>query len=285
MNSAFEFSMKAMEVGWKYVATTQKSRQSVDLFKDVQAYCMFLGYPRSGHSIIGALLDAHPNAVIAHEQAALQYVRAGFGRLRLYSLLLQNSISKATIGRRSGNYQYKVTGQSQGRFEAIHVIGDKQGEGATIRIKTWPTILERLQQKVQVPVKVIHVYRNPFDNITTMATRAAEAENNQSDLNLQIDKYFSLCETVMTVKKSYQQFEMIEIKQEEFIEDPSGTLSQLCKFLKLDPSDEYLKACAAIVYKNPHKSRKNVDWRLHLRQKVELRMTEFPYLKEYSFND
>lgn len=285
MNSAFEFSMKAMEVGWKYVATTQKSRQSVDLFKDVQAYCMFLGYPRSGHSIIGALLDAHPNAVIAHEQAALQYVRAGFGRLRLYSLLLQNSISKATIESRSGNYQYKVTGQSQGRFEAIHVIGDKQGEGATIRIKTWPTILERLQQKVQVPVKVIHVYRNPFDNITTMATRAAEAENNQSDLNLQIDKYFSLCETVMTVKKSYQQFEMIEIKQEEFIEDPSGTLSQLCKFLKLDPSDEYLKACAAIVYKNPHKSRKNVDWRLHLRQKVELRMTEFPYLKEYSFND
>ncbi len=63
MNSAVEFSMKAMEVAWKYVATTRKSRQSVDLFKEVQAYCIFLGYPCSGLSIIGALLDALPNAV------------------------------------------------------------------------------------------------------------------------------------------------------------------------------------------------------------------------------
>ena len=118
-----------------------------------------------------------------------------------------------------------------------------------------------------------------------MATRAAEAENNRSDLNLQIDKYFSLCETVMTVNKSYQQFEMIEITQEEFIQDPSGTLSQLCRFLKLDPSAKYLKACAAIVYKNPHKSRNQVEWPNDLGQKVESRMTEFPHLKEYSFDD
>ena len=87
-----------------------------------------------------------------------------------------------------------------------------------------------------------------------------------------------------TVKKSYQQFEMIEIKHEEFIQDPSGSLSQLCKFLKLDPIDEYLKACASIVYKSPHKSRNQVDWPRELRQKVELRMTEFPYLKEYRFD-
>ncbi len=284
MNSVFEFGKKAMEVGWKYVATTRQSRQSADLFKDVETYCMFLGYPRSGHSIIGALLDAHPNAIIAHELADLKYIRAGFDRLRLFNLLLQNSRTRAHRKRRSGVYFYEVPEQWQGRFTNIKVIGDKHGGGAAWRIMAWPSILEKLRQKVQVPVKIVHVFRNPFDNITTMATRATEAENSPLDLSLQIDRYFNLCEIVMTIKQDYLQLEMIEIKQEEFIQDPSGSLSQLCKFLKLDSTDDYLKACAAIVYKSPHKSRNKVDWPRELRQKVESRMTEFPYLKEYRFD-
>ena len=78
---------------------------------------------------------------------------------------------------------------------------------------------------------------------------------------------------------------MIEIKQEEFIEDSFRTLKQLCEFLKLDPSDEYLKACAGIVYKSLHKSRNKVEWPKDLRQKVASRIAEFPYLKEYGFDD
>ena len=34
------------------------------------------------------------------------------------------------------------------------------------------SILEEISQVVQVPVKFIHVHRNPFDNIATMMLRA-----------------------------------------------------------------------------------------------------------------
>lgn len=37
------------------------------LFSDIQSYCMFIGCPRGRHSLIGALLDAHPNIIMAHE--------------------------------------------------------------------------------------------------------------------------------------------------------------------------------------------------------------------------
>ena len=50
------------------------------------------------------------------------------------------------------------------------VIGDKKG-GRTSQILTNPdkvTILEDIRQVVQVPLKFIHVFRNPFDNIATM---------------------------------------------------------------------------------------------------------------------
>jgi len=48
---------------------------------------MFVGYPRSGHSVIGSLLNAHPDMVVAHELNALRYVQAGFSRLREYPFL------------------------------------------------------------------------------------------------------------------------------------------------------------------------------------------------------
>ena len=40
------------------------SKQTVE---DVEKFVFFIGYPRSGHSIIASLMDAHPNIVIAHQ--------------------------------------------------------------------------------------------------------------------------------------------------------------------------------------------------------------------------
>jgi hypothetical protein len=40
---------------------------------------MFIGYLRSGHSLIASLLDAHPNAIATHELDALKFVGARFG--------------------------------------------------------------------------------------------------------------------------------------------------------------------------------------------------------------
>jgi hypothetical protein len=40
---------------------------------------MFIGYLRSGHSLIASLLDAHPNPIATHELDALKFVGARFG--------------------------------------------------------------------------------------------------------------------------------------------------------------------------------------------------------------
>ena len=43
-------------------------------------FCLFLGHARSGHSIVGVLLDAHPRIVLADEFDALEYVDARFSK-------------------------------------------------------------------------------------------------------------------------------------------------------------------------------------------------------------
>ena len=35
------------------------------------AFLLFVGYSRSGHTLVGSLLDGHPNAIIGNEYGAL----------------------------------------------------------------------------------------------------------------------------------------------------------------------------------------------------------------------
>ena len=37
------------------------------LYDGVEAFVLFIGYPRSSHSLVGAILDAHPEIIIPHE--------------------------------------------------------------------------------------------------------------------------------------------------------------------------------------------------------------------------
>ena len=43
----------------------------------IQSIVHFAGFPRSGHSLIGSIIDAHPNARIAHELVAIGLLEAG----------------------------------------------------------------------------------------------------------------------------------------------------------------------------------------------------------------
>jgi hypothetical protein len=47
------------------------------MFRDITAYVTSVGYPRSGHSLVGSLINAHPEALIAHELDAIALIDAG----------------------------------------------------------------------------------------------------------------------------------------------------------------------------------------------------------------
>ncbi len=50
--------------GTNHAPTTRAEGEPQEL-SDLHAFCMFIGYPKSGHSLVGSLLDAHPDMVIA----------------------------------------------------------------------------------------------------------------------------------------------------------------------------------------------------------------------------
>ena len=95
---------------------------------DVETVLMFIGYARSGHTLIGSLLDAHPNMVISNEYNILfnweKYTTEYRNKTYLFEQLYTNSYLEAREGDRSSKdclpktkYHYLVPYQWQGKFD------------------------------------------------------------------------------------------------------------------------------------------------------------------------
>ena len=133
------------------------------VFSSVTTYCMFVGYPRSGSTLVGAMLDAHPKILIANEARALRFVRRGLSRGLVYSILVESNQSFAKADYQGfGGYTYHIPGQHQGRLEPVRVIGDKRGYFPSSDMVD----LEQLVELVS-DVRLVHTVRNPFDSIAT----------------------------------------------------------------------------------------------------------------------
>src|SRR5688572_13570759 len=144
------------------------------LFDSTETYCQFVGYPRSGHTLVAALLTAHPEIVIANEIGALDWVRRGLNRSQVLSMILKSDRDFARRSYHFLNYSYRVPNQWQGRFEKIRVVGDKDGGRDTRLLHRQPDLLGRLADRLRLRLRVLHVLRNPFDMLATVINRRAQ---------------------------------------------------------------------------------------------------------------
>ena len=248
-------------------------------------YCMFIGYPRSGHTLIGASLDAHPNVILGHEMDALKYVIKGESRDKLYSRLLAMSKTFISIGGQWMDYNYKIEGQYQGRATDVKVIGDKKGGGSTNKIRRDPNLLDKLSKLVgEEKIRMVHVTRNPFDIITTRARggNLVLEEVGEKELREGAEAFFLEADTVAMIKD--RGFNVIDVSHEAFIADPRTELRKLCAALELDAPDDYVEACAAIVFAKPKKSRLGVSWPAGLADEFQQRIDRYEFLRGYTWD-
>jgi hypothetical protein len=265
------------------MVTSMRARRSRDDFASVRAFLLFAGHARSGHSLVGALVDAHPNALVAHELDALKYVEAGFGRDQLFTLILRQQQERVADGMRSGSgYIYKVPGQWQGRYERLDVIGDKKGGRSSMRLASQPELFDRLRDTVGVPVKVVQVIRNPYDNIATLYRRAPRIS-----LQEHADTYFRLAATVRSLRDRLggEPDRFHELRLEDLIADPTTTLRLLVGFLGLPTPPGYIEACAAIVFPTGRQTRTDAAWTPELLERVAAQAAEYPSLAGYRFGE
>ena len=261
---------------WRFVQSLAGGWAHRRTFRHLETFCLFIGYPRSGHTLIGSLLDAHPQAIIADELDALRFVQAGFDRRQVFYLIMRNARNFAADGRERTGYVYAVPRQWQGRCENLRVVGDKFGGVTEMRLQLYPQLLESLGERLQLAIKFVHVVRNPYDIISTLHLRQ------QQTLESAVARFFILCEAVAYIK-SRMPGQVLDVRHEEFLSDPKSMLARLCAFVDIEASEEYLEACASIVFRSPHQSRKDIVWPEDLVGRIAEAMTQFAFLDGYSF--
>lgn len=273
-----------IHTGWRWVASAIGARRARHELAGVRTLCLFIGHPRSGHSIVGALLDAHPQVVISDELDAVRYLDLGFGPHQVLYLSVavarhqaENQRRKAGSGGRT--YSYHVPGQWQGRTRDLRVVGDSQAGWTVRRFRTKPGLRERIEAAV-VPIEIryIHVTRNPYDNIATMMERGGRTFDDA------FERYFINCRAIVGLAEQIGEDRLLRIRHEDVILDPRTTLDRACRFLGVEADEAYLAACAGILFSRPSRSRSKVEWSDDQRARVDRGIAEFPFLAGYSFD-
>ncbi len=248
-------------------------------FRHVERFFFLVGYPCSGSTLIGSLLNAHPEMVIAHEADSLGYVRPGITRNQLFAILLQRDRWFASRDRRWNGFDYSLPGLDQGRFTRLRVIGDKNAGRAARRLRDDPGLLDRLRALAGVPIRVLHMARNPFDNIASIARKR------QLPLAQAIETYRVLGDAVDGVRARLAPEELDDVAYESILHDPRREISAILGFIGVEASDEYLSSCASLVDRGGRQGRSRVEWSAEERRQVEGIIASRPALAGYRFED
>lgn len=227
-------------------------------WRDVHAFCLFVGYPRSGSTLLASILNAHPDVVLAHEADVLGLVRWGLDRDQLAEALIHSAEEFAARGNEWEGYDYQF-GQWQGRHRRLRVLGDKEAGVTSVRLARHPDLVERLQKLCDLPVKAIHVVRHPLDNVSTMYRRGRYPILGLPLSRCLVD-YERMCIAANRLQEELPAGNMLLTRHEDLLQEPRAVIRQACEFLGLDPDEDYLDQAAAIVQAKPSQTRHLVDW-------------------------
>ena len=242
-----------------------------------KTYVLFVGQPRSGHSVVGSVLDAHPNALISHRLDSLKYLQTGCTLPEVFYLIMKNSQRFAKTERKLTAYSYNIDNAWQGQSENLQVIGDQEGKWSAQRLLANAPRLQEQLGKHAIALRLFNVVRNPFDNIATWSERSG-----LSIARITHD-YFTICDQVQAIEAHYGSDALLRVYHERFIANFDAEFQRILDFVQLNGSAELLSACTPLIYHKPHRSRDNIQWQARDIQAITKKIQQYDFLHGYDF--
>lgn len=295
--SLWRLQLKGARLAW----------QRRDALAAADTLVQFAGFPRSGHSLIGSLIDAHPRARVAHELDIMGLLDRGVPMRSILALMDDAASEFTRHGRHWNGYCYYVEEAAHDGGTAPQVLGDKKGDMAVRRIAAKPSLLDRLARTTRgLDKKWICVLRNPFDNIATMSLRAsrlydtlrassasgdefraalaraqAAGDLPRAPASDQIDEYERLCGAVESIRRATSENDWFELSHEAFSASPQAPLKELMTFLQLEADPAYIERCSALVHASGHRSSALLEWPAEQTARIEALIERYPFLHRY----
>ena len=284
---------------------------SQETVSNIEKFVFFIGYPRSGSSIIASMMDAHPNMIIAHEFNIFKQLikkETSWDKASIFDELYRKSYCDAMCGWRSSAVDFKgytlsLNGSGQGRYTTLKVIGDKKAAATSQRYAESPLrfakVYKELSKTLNIPFQVIHVVRNPYDMIATSVLYAKHLHDQFASGEINTTSKYDAGSGAMYAStnnlfnKEVKAVEdmipalnltVLDIHSADFIKDPKHTLKSICTFLDLKCPEDYLQACYDKTYRSESRSRDVLVWDEQLIEDIDSKMKEYTFLGRYSFH-
>ena len=281
-------------------------------FANLHTMVLTIGFPRSGSSLIGYLLTAHPNIIMAHEppegglyeiddvMLLLNYIlyidqmrfniakeEQNFGK---QSPTLSKKVKKRTFYAKS-RYVY-VPNQYQNHCKSLEIIGIKKSLRTTWELNK-TNILERFKMNIKrqkMSLKFIFTVRNPYDMIITNIMNWAGKRDitDKNDLQKMIENHIQgfskMSADNLALLNRINAQDVFMNRHEDMVAAPTRQLAKLCRFLGVEATEDYLNDCAAVIHEKPRKSRYELDWTEEQKEKVAEMIEQYDFLSHYSWS-
>jgi len=276
----------------------------LDLFyahkgRGVECYLLFIGYSKAGSSMLGRLLDAHPEMVVSHERHILKHF---LGR----GVYKRGHVIRKILDRKQ-LFPLKVKDQWQGRYSHLRVIGDKSSLTSTRHLYSQPSRLDLLRSTMGLPLRVLCTCRNPYDIVAAQHLtdlrdvklirnvrhfRDYEPADSEKyglaplspERRSAFDWLFEVADKLTKVLSMFSEAEVLLVRHEDLIASPKDKLRNICAFLDVQCTEDYLDSCAAVVYPSPHKTRLKVQWTAEEIEQVAAAIEKYPWFEGYTFD-
>lgn len=246
-------------------------------------FLSFMGYPRSGHTLVAAILNANPNVMCSNQLNIYQGINDKIKILGGIDKVL-NHIKMYSIKPETWKNTTQIPHVPK---RDITVVGDKTGHRTVDLLGTSPKLLGDFKSEVKVPVKWIHVVRNPFDNLATWAKlnhenkiKQRKKSNIVKELNNVIAKYSQLNITIEKLKRSE---DVLTVNHEFVITRMHGTLEEICNFLEISFDPDWRDNVRNTVWNKPRTTRNRIKWEENQKKTVNDMIDRFPWLSGYQF--
>ena len=274
--------------------------------RNIERCLLMVGYRRAGSTLLGQLLNAHPEMVIAHEAHLVsrlhlpRYLPHG-GRGRITRMILnRDRQARQRDSYRSAGYSYAVKGHWQGSCTRLRVIGDKAAYNTVRALYRRPDLLDSLRRRLRAPLRVLLTCRNPYDMVASQHLnrlrnrhgavipalrdyRPPDAERPEVGQTTIPQFLKEVSDQLIEVLPMFRKEDVLPVFHEDLIASPREKLCEVCSFCGVESTEEYLDACAAVVLPSAHRTRFKVRWNEEQKADVAAAIDRYPWFEGYGF--
>ncbi len=284
-------------------------------FGKLRTMLLISTFSRSGSTLLGYLLTAHCNMVVASEpknygenlydevppMALVNYIlhvdKMRFEEAKKFqSLEKPNKVStiKSTYNKQE-RYMF-VPNQWQACCELLRVIGIKNSSLLAKSLSeegVYKKFMTRLGKIGINRLRFIFTVRNPYDMISmgivhregNPKTPSFTERQKHDMITRRIKNQFvEQCEIAKKLIELSKAESIFINRHEDMVASPVDQLAKLCDFLRVPAFPDYLNDCASVVYKKANKSRYELDWSKQQKKEVAKLIDKYDFFSGYSWD-